>query len=238
MVEEVKKLEHLAIIMDGNRRWARQNGKTIKEGHSEGAKRLGDAMDWCIEYGIKFLSVFAFSTENWKRDIKEVNDIMSLLRHYLKSNREDFLKKDIKIKWIGSENGVDKDIVEDIRKLEKETENNKTLQVNVAFNYGGRLEIVDTTKKIAQQVKEGVLDIKDINENIFQKNLYYGSNVPDPDLIIRTGGNYRISNFLLWEMAYSEFYFTDTFWPTFDKKLFGDIINNFTKRVRTYGGTK
>jgi len=116
MVEEVKKLEHLAIIMDGNRRWARQNGKTIKEGHSEGAKRLGDAMDWCIEYGIKFLSVFAFSTENWKRDVKEVNDIMSLLRHYLKSNREDFLKKDIRIKWIGSENGVDKDIVEDIRK--------------------------------------------------------------------------------------------------------------------------
>ena len=175
---------------------------------------------------------------------KKIKDNRELLNWSIKKTKDKFGERDlvnglaICDSILVDYNGVDKDIVEDIRKLEKETENNKTLQVNIAFNYGGRLEIVDTTKKIAQQVKEGVLDIKDINENIFQKNLYYGGNVPDPDLIIRTGGNCRISNFLLWEMAYSEFYFTDTFWPAFDKKMFSDIFNNFTKRVRTYGGTK
>jgi undecaprenyl diphosphate synthase len=235
MVEKDNKLHHLAIIMDGNRRWAKQVGKTVREGHNEGAKRLGDAMDWCIEFGIKYLTLFAFSTENWKRDKQEIDDIMSLLRQYLKSKRDEFLKKGIKIKWIGIENNVDRDIVEDIRKLELDTKDKEVLHVNVAFNYGGRMEILDTAKKLCRQVKQGVIDVNDIDELTFKNNLYYG-NIPDPDLIIRAGGDYRISNFLLWEMAYSEFYFTDKFWPAFDKNLLSEIINNFEKRERRYGG--
>lgn len=235
MVEKESKLHHLAIIMDGNRRWAKQVGKTVREGHNEGAKRLGDAMDWCIEFGIKYLTLFAFSTENWKRDKQEIDDIMSLLRYYLKSKRDEFLKKGIKIKWIGIENNVDRDIVEDIKKLELDTKEKEVLHVNVAFNYGGRMEILDTAKKLCRQVKQGVIDVDDIDELTFKNNLYYG-NIPDPDLIIRTGGDYRISNFLLWEMAYSEFYFTDKFWPAFDKNLLSEIINNFEKRERRYGG--
>lgn len=235
MVEGANKLDHLAIIMDGNRRWARQIGKTVKEGHNEGAKRLGDSMDWCIELGIKYLTLFAFSTENWKRDKQEIDDIMSLLRYYLKSKRDEFLKKGIRIKWIGTENNVDRDIVEDIKKLELDTKEKDVLYVNVAFNYGGRMEILDTTKKLCKLVKNGIINIEDIDELTFKNNLYYG-NIPDPDLIIRTGGANRVSNFLLWEMAYSEFYFTDTFWPAFDKNLLSEIINNFKKRERRYGG--
>ncbi len=235
MVEKESKLHHLAIIMDGNRRWAKQVGKTVREGHNEGAKRLGDAMDWCIELGVKYLTLFAFSTENWKRDKQEIDDIMSLLRYYLKSKRDEFLKKGIKIKWIGIENNVDRGIVEDIKKLELDTKEKEVLHVNVAFNYGGRMEILDTAKKLCRQVKQGVIDVDDIDELTFKNNLYYG-NIPDPDLIIRAGGDYRISNFLLWEMAYSEFYFTDKFWPAFDKNLLSEIINNFEKRERRYGG--
>ncbi|MDD2840157.1 MAG: polyprenyl diphosphate synthase [Rickettsiales bacterium] len=235
MEEEVNKLNHLAIIMDGNRRWAKQVGKTVREGHNEGAKRLGDSMDWCVEFGIKYLTLFAFSTENWKRNKQEIDDIMSLLRQYLKSKRDDFLRKGIKIKWIGIENNIDRDIIEDIRKLELETKDSDVLYVNIAFNYGGRTEILDTTKKLCKLVKNGIIDIEDIDEMTFKNNLYYG-NIPDPDLIIRTGGDNRISNFLLWEMAYSEFYFTDMFWPAFDKDLLSDIINNFKKRERRYGG--
>jgi undecaprenyl diphosphate synthase len=236
MDSEKNKLNHLAIIMDGNRRWAKSCGKTVKEGHSEGAKRLSEVTDWSIEFGIKCLTLFAFSTENWKRDKQEIEGIMFLLRQYLRSKRDDFLKKGIKVKWIGIENGVDKDIVDDIRELELETKNNDVLQVNVAFNYGGRTEILDTVKKLCRQVKNGVINIDDIDESTFSNNLYYG-NLVGPDLIIRTGGTYRISNFLLWEMAYSELYFTDTFWPAFNKNLLSEIINNFKNRERRYGGT-
>ena len=236
MTEELKKINHLAIIMDGNRRWARKNGKSVKDGHREGAERLSNTIDWCIEFGIKYLTVFAFSTENWKRDSSEINDIMALLRHYLKSKEKDFNKKGIRVRAIGVEDGVDRDILESIRKIEADTENNNILCLNVAFNYGGRREIVDATKKISQMVKDGLLKIEDINEDVFKTKLYYGD-IPDPDLIVRTGGEFRISNFLLWEMAYAELYFDDALWPDFSKELLIKIINNFKKRERRYGGT-
>ncbi|HSQ97972.1 MAG TPA: polyprenyl diphosphate synthase [Rickettsiales bacterium] len=236
MQDGVNRLNHLAIIMDGNRRWAEQMTKTVREGHEEGAKRLSDVVDWCIELGIKCLTLFAFSTENWKREKSEIDNIMSLLRRYLKSKRDDFLEKGVKIKWIGVEDGVDRDIIEDIRKLELETKDKTVLQVNVAFNYGGRREILDATKRLCKQVKNGIINIDDIDEMTFRNNLYYG-NIVDPDLIIRTGGTNRVSNFLLWEMAYSEFFFADRFWPAFDKDLLSEIINNFEKRERRYGGT-
>lgn len=236
MVENLKELKHLAIIMDGNRRWAKSRGLSIKNGHKAGANTLSNTINWCIDFGIKYLTVYAFSTENWKRDHNEINDIMSLLREYLKSNEKDFIKKGVKIKTIGIENNIDKDIIEKIRKIEENTKNNDILQVNIAFNYGGRTEILDVVKKIAKKVQDKTLEIDDINDDIFKNNLYYGD-IPDPDLVIRTGGDYRISNFLLWEIAYSEFYFTETFWPDFNKDLLNNIINNFNKRERRYGGT-
>lgn len=236
MMEKSSELNHLAIIMDGNRRWAKRNNKSIQDGHKAGAEKLNEIIDWCIEFSIKYLTVFAFSTENWKRDENEINYIMSLIRKYLSSKENDFDKKGIKIKAIGIEDKIDEDIIKSVRKIEENTKNNNVMQLNIAFNYGGRTEIIDVTKRIAKQVKDGSLKIEDINENIFKNNLYYG-NISDPDLIIRTGGEFRISNFLLWEMAYSEFYFTDNLWPDFNKDLLLNIINNFKMRERRYGGT-
>lgn len=236
MSENLKDLKHLAIIMDGNRRWAKNKGLSVKKGHKAGADTLSNTIDWCIDFGIKYLTVYAFSTENWKRDPAEINDIMSLLREYLSSKESDFNKKGVRIKAIGIEQNVDKDIIEKIKKIEENTKNNDILQVNIAFNYGGRTEILDVVKAISRQVQSGNLKINDIDEKIFKENLYY-KDIPDPDLVIRTGGEIRISNFLLWEIAYSEFYFTDVFWPDFSKELLSDIINNFKKRERRYGGT-
>lgn len=236
MVEEANKLEHLAIIMDGNRRWAKINGKSKKEGHREGANKLTATIDWCIELDIKYLTVYAFSIENWKRDASEINDLMSLLKEYLSKQEDNFNKKGIKIKVIGVEDNIQKDILDDIRKIEKNTKNNNVITVNIAFNYTGRREITDATKNIARDVKDGLIKIEDIKESLFNKYLYY-ENIPDPDLLIRTSGEYRISNFLLWEIANSELFFTNTLWPDFSKDILVDIINNFKKRERRYGGT-
>lgn len=236
MAENLKELKHLAIIMDGNRRWAKSRGLSIKNGHRAGADTLSNTINWCIDFGIKYLTVYAFSTENWKRDPSEINDIMSLLREYLSSKEKEFNKNCIRVKAIGIENNVDKDIIEKVKKIEENTKNNNVLQVNIAFNYGGRTEVLDVVKKIAKKVQDGTLKVDDIDDKIFKENLYYGD-IPDPDLVVRTGGEFRISNFLLWEIAYSEFYFTDVFWPDFSKELLSDIINNFKKRERRYGGT-
>lgn len=226
----------MAIIMDGNRRWAKERNKSVREGHKAGADKLTEAVDWCIELNIKYLTLYTFSTENWKREASEINDIMSLLKIYLSSKKDEFNKKGVKVKVIGIEDNVEKDIIDKIRSVEEKTKDNDVLQLNIAFNYGGRREILDTTKKIASQVAEGSLSIDDINEDVFKGNLYYGK-IPDPDLVIRTGGDNRISNFLLWEIAYSEFYFADTFWPGFSREFLVDIIDNFNKRERRYGGT-
>ena len=236
MNEKLRDLEHLAIIMDGNRRWAKSLGKSVKDGHKAGADKLSEVIDWCIEFNIKYLTVYAFSVENWKRDDKEINDIISLLTKYLFSKEDDFKSKNIKIKTIGSKDNIDSDIVKQISKIEERTKNNTSIQVNIAFNYSGRQEIVNITKNISKLISNGDIKVNDIDEKLISNNLYYGG-IPDPDLVIRTGGELRVSNFLLWEIAYSEFYFTDVFWPDFSKELLSDIINNFKKRERRYGGT-
>lgn len=236
MVEKVSNLNHLAVIMDGNRRWARENGVSVKDGHKAGAEKLSEFVKWCIDFNIRYLTVYAFSTENWKRDKDEVDDIMSLLNNYLSIKKDDFYKSGVKLKMIGAEDNVDKDILMKIKSIEDYTKDNDKIQLNIAFNYGGRMEILDAVKKIVNDVQNGELNIKDINEELFRKKLYYGD-IPDPDLMIRPGGDYRISNYLLWEIAYSEFYFTNTYWPDFSKDLLADIINNFSKRERRYGGT-
>lgn len=235
MVENNTNLKHLAIIMDGNRRWAKENGVSVKDGHKAGAEKLSEFVKWCIEFNIKYLTVYAFSTENWKRDKEEVSDIMSLLNNYLSAKKDEFYDSGIKVKMIGVEDNINIDTLKKIKDIEEYTKNNNKIQLNIAFNYGGRREILDATKKIVSKVKSGKISIEDIDEELFKENLYYG-NIPDPDLMIRPGGDYRISNYLLWEMAYSEFYFTKTYWPDFSKKLLEDIINNFNTRERRYGG--
>lgn len=235
MVENNTNLKHLAIIMDGNRRWAKENGASVKDGHKAGAEKLSEFVKWCIEFNIKYLTVYAFSTENWKRDKEEVDDIMSLLNRYLSMKKDEFYDSGIKVKMIGVEDNINIDTLKKIKDIEEYTKNNNKIQLNIAFNYGGRREILDATKKIVSEVKSGKISIEDIDEELFKEYLYYG-NIPDPDLMIRPGGDYRISNYLLWEMAYSEFYFTRTYWPDFSKKLLEDIINNFNTRERRYGG--
>lgn len=235
MVEKAININHLAVIMDGNRRWAKKNDVSIKEGHKAGAEKLSEFVKWCIEFNIKYLTVYAFSTENWKRDKEEVSDIMSLLNNYLSAKKDEFYDSGVKVKMIGAEDNINIDTLKKIKDIEEYTKNNNKIQLNIAFNYGGRREILDATKKIVSEVKSGKISIEDIDEELFKENLYYG-NIPDPDLMIRPGGDYRISNYLLWEMAYSEFYFTKTYWPDFSKELLEEIINNFNTRERRYGG--
>jgi len=220
--------------MDGNRRWAKSHGKSVKEGHEIGAERLVELADWCMDLGIKYLTVFAFSTENWNRDPKEVSDMMSLLRYYLKSKEENFNKKNISVRVIGSKDNVPQDISNSIAQIESNTRHNDKLHLVIAFNYGGKQEIIDATKRISELVRDGLLESLKINSEIFEKHLYYGE-VPNPDLIIRTGDRMRLSNFLLWQAAYSELYFDKTLWPDFSKDLLINIINDFEKRERRYG---
>jgi undecaprenyl diphosphate synthase len=229
--------KHIAIIMDGNRRWARQNNKLIKLGHQAGAKTLNKVVDWCLELGIQTLTVYAFSTENWGREEQEVNDIMNLLRKYLDSQHEDLHKKGVKVRILGESDNVSEDIIQKIKIVEKETKNNQNLFLNIAFNYGGRREIISATKKLAKKVLNGVISVEDIDEKTFSENLY-NSEMVDPDLVIRTGGNDRISNFLLWQIAYSEFYFTNILWPDFSKDELIKAIINFQSRDRRYGKGK
>lgn len=237
MVNEARVLEHLAVIMDGNRRWAKRNGKSIKEGHKAGAETLTNLVKWCIDFDIKYLTVYAFSSENWKREKSEINDIMSLLRKYLSEKQNEFDNQGVMVRAIGRKDRVDADILKKVEEIEAKTKNNSKLVLNIAFDYGGRAEIVDAVKKIVKDIEAGNIAPEDLDEKLFGNYLYYG-NTPDPDLVIRTSGEYRISNFLLWEIAYSEFYFSNTLWPDFSKDELKDIINNFKTRERRYGGTK
>lgn len=228
----------IAIIMDGNGRWAQRQDFKIRYGHKKGADNLLKVLNHCNKIGIESLTVFAFSTENWKRPQSEVNALMRLLEYYLFKNENEFQKNNIKLKIIGSavDGKLDKKIIDKVKQIEENTKNNK-FAFNIAFNYGGRREIVDASKKIAQNVKNGIININDINEDSFKKYLY-NPDIIYPDLVIRTGGDLRISNFLLWEMSYSELYFTDTLWPDFNEEQLDLAIDNFNHRVRTYGERK
>ena len=228
--------KHIAIIMDGNRRWAKDRGLTTREGHKAGAQALEDISKFCNKIGIKYLTVYAFSTENWKRSQEEVGAIMKLLKFYLL----DFFNwsdENIKINVLGRIAELPKDLKDQIHKIEEKTKNNTGLVLNICFNYGGRDEIVTATKNIAQKVLDGELKIEDINEKLFS-NYLYTANQPDPDLLIRTSGEERISNFLPWQISYSEFVFTDKFWPEYNEQEFLNSIQIYQKRTRRFGGNK
>ena len=228
--------EHVAIIMDGNRRWAKKKNLSTPQGHKEGAENLKRIAKFANKIGIKYLTVYAFSTENWKRSQEEVGAIMKLLKFYLL----DFFNwsdENIKINVLGRIAELPNDLKDQIHKIEEKTKNNTGLVLNICFNYGGRDEIVNATKNIAQTVLDGELKIEDINEKLFSDYLYT-ANQPDPDLLIRTSGEERISNFLPWQISYSEFVFTDKFWPEYNEQEFLNSIQIYQKRTRRFGGNK
>ena len=225
---------HVAIIMDGNGRWAEKKGKIRLEGHRKGVENLERILEHCINRGVKYLTAYAFSTENWKRPEKEVNGLMELFSKFLDSKRKKLKKQGIKLLVTGSKEGISSKLLKKIEETEKFLENESKLIFNIAFNYGGRREIIDAVIGLINE-REKLGKTENVTEEEFIKHLYRPE-IPDPELIIRTSGEFRISNFLLWEVAYSEFYVTDVYWPDFDEEEFDNAILSFNKRDRRYGG--
>lgn len=220
---------HIGIIMDGNRRWAKQRKLPIKLGHKNGAETLKKIVEYCKEIGVNYLTVYAFSTENWNRSQEEVNDLMNLLSEYLDKIEKDIDGKNIRVKILGDITRLDEELQKKIIRLEDITKDNTSLNFLIALNYGGRNEIVNAVNRILESKLEHV------SEEIFE-NYLYTANIPDPDLIIRTAGEKRISGFLLWQCAYSEFVWSDVLWPDFSEQDLDIAIAEFNKRVRKFGG--
>ncbi len=229
-MENNKLPKHIGIIMDGNGRWAKARGKNRLVGHREGVESVRVIVEASKKIGIQNLTLYAFSTENWKRATEEVNGLMLLFEQFLKSEKKLMLKENIRLRIIGRKEGVSDRLLRVIDEVEKETYlPNPSLELNIAFNYGGRAEIVDGINKLLSEGK------KKISEDEF-KNYLYNTYIPDPELIIRTSGEFRTSNFLLWQSAYSEYYITDVFWPDFRENEYKKAIDSYIKRERRFGG--
>ena len=228
---------HVAIIMDGNGRWAKKRLLPRNMGHRQGAKVLEQICRDAADLGIRYLTVYAFSTENWKRSVEEVTGIMNLFRKYLVDSIERSNNSNMKVNLIGKREGLSEDIVQKMDDLERETAGNTGLQFHIAINYGGRDEIVRAVKKIMKDADAGKISADDIDESLFAEYLDT-KGVPDPDLLIRTSGEERTSNFLPWQLAYSEFYFTDTLWPDFDMDSLIEAVRYYNKRERRFGDAK
>lgn len=227
-------VEHIAIIMDGNGRWAKKQGLPRSMGHKKGAEIVKEIAKAANEKGVKFLTLYAFSTENWGRPKDEVDTLMSLLRQYLKTDLSELKKNNIRISFIGERNMLDADIVQNMHRLERETQDNTGMCLCLAISYGARQEILQAAQKLAALVKNGDLSESDVDIQNFSAMLYTHE-MPDPDIVIRTSGEQRISNFLLWQAAYAEFFFTKTLWPDFSAQELDDIIEQFKSRERRYG---
>lgn len=227
--------EHIAIIMDGNRRWARQRDLPVKEGHKKGAETLEKIAKYCNKIGIKYLTVYAFSTENWKRSKEEVGALMVLLQNYLNEFSKRADTENIKIKVLGDISLLERGMQKSIKNAIEKTKENTGLTLNIAFNYGGRDEITRAVKEIAIKLKNGEITTEDINEDLVSNNLYTKGQ-PDPDLLIRTSGEIRTSNFLPWQLAYTEFCFVEKYWPDFEEEDLLDTIHIYQKRNRKFGG--
>lgn len=223
-------LQHIAIIMDGNRRWAKEKFLPSAVGHQKGVESLKSTMRLFDEFGIKYLTVYAFSTENWNRKKEEVEFLMGLLAKTLSNELDEMHAENVKIKFLGDLERLNKNLIGIVRNAEDKTKDNTGVNLNIAFNYGSRDEIVSAVKSI---LKEGI-PADEITEDTISKHLYTKS-LPDPDLLIRTGGEKRISNYLLWQLAYSELYVTDAFWPDFDREQLTKAILEFEKRNRRFG---
>ncbi len=225
---------HVAIIMDGNGRWATARGMPRVAGHRRGAEAVRQAVIGCGELAVRYLTLYGFSSENWKRPAAEVDDLMGLLRHYLRGEIAELHRNGVRIRVIGDRERLAPDIVSLIDNAEAMTRNNETLHLTVALSYGGRAEIAAAARRLAFAVKAGEVDPKTIDEQLFQRHLFTAG-IPDPDLIIRTSGEKRISNFLLWQSAYAELVFIDTLWPDFTKQDLVEAIGEYQRRDRRYG---
>ena len=227
--------EHVAIIMDGNGRWAKARGQNRLAGHKQGVTSVLNTIEIAAELGVKYLTLYTFSTENWNRPEQEVSGLMDLLVNSIKFYTPDMMKKGVKLQFIGDRDSLSTSVQESMAEIETQTTDNKKITVMPAVNYGSRLEIVEAVKSIAQRTKDGSLNPEDIDEELISKNLYT-ADIPDPDLLIRTSGEMRLSNFLLWQLSYSEFYITDVYWPDFTKEEFSKAVESFKNRSRRFGG--
>ncbi len=230
----INKPKHIAIIMDGNGRWAEKKGKSRIIGHRYGVLSLKKIINFSINYKINILTLYAFSIENWSRPYLEVCELMKLFTVSIKNVMYELHRKKVCVKIVGNRNGLPKNLRININKIEFLTKNNKGLKLNIAINYSGKWDIINCIQKIFHKIKNNLINGNDINENIVVQNLCLGY-LPDIDLLIRTGGEKRISNFFLWKIAYSEFFFTDILWPDFKCSDFLDILKDFSKRERKFG---
>ena len=226
--------QHVAIIMDGNGRWAQQRGRPRLFGHQAGARRIREIVNACPDLGVKYLTIFAFSTENWKRTQTEVSGLMSLFRRYIQKEAQDLHDEGVRVRFIGDRVRLEPKLVKLMDELEELTEGNDLVHLTIALNYGGRDEVARATKRLAQEVAAGRLDPETVDSETLARFLDTCV-LPDPDLVIRTSGEARISNFLLWQSAYAEYEFIETLWPDFTKDIFGEIIARYGGRERRFG---
>lgn len=228
---------HVAVIMDGNGRWATQQKLPRVAGHRQGAKTLKELLRCCKDWGINILTAYAFSTENWRRPIEEVDFLMLLFEKMLRRELEEMHREGVRINFVGDLSALPKVLQNEMHRSMLETSNNQDVLFNVAVNYGSRKEIISACRQVAQLVQKGEIQPEDIDDNLIEQNLYT-ANIPAPDLLIRTSGEKRLSNFLLWQMAYAEMYFTDTLWPDFDKNAFQEALLSYQNRERRFGKVK
>ncbi|CAB4982580.1 MAG: isoprenyl transferase [Actinobacteria bacterium] len=229
---------HVALVMDGNGRWAQRRGLKRTEGHAAGEEALFDAVEGALELGIKWMTVYAFSTENWRRPRDEVRFLMRFNESLLLRRRDDLHERGVRVRFIGRRNGrVPKRVVQRIEETEQQTSSNRRMTLTFAFNYGGRAEIADAVREIAKGVAAGEINPDRVDEKMIARHLY-APDMPEPDLVIRTSGEYRVSNYLLWESAYSEFVFTDVLWPDFRGTDLVAAVAEFQRRERRFGGVE
>ncbi|PLX19804.1 MAG: isoprenyl transferase [Marinilabiliales bacterium] len=228
--------KHIAVIMDGNGRWAKKKGNQRIFGHKNGVKAVRDTVEGAAEIGVKFLTLYAFSTENWSRPKQEVDALMSLLVSTINSETDTLIKNNVRLLTIGDINGLPKDVGKNLNELIKKTSNNTGLSLVLALNYSARWEIVNAVQQIVSEFEKTPFNIKEIDNEVFEKYLNT-KNIPDPDLLIRTSGEFRISNFLIWQLAYTELYFTEVLWPDFRRDDLFNAIINYQKRERRFGKT-
>ena len=235
MGKEAKKLRHIAVIMDGNGRWAERHKLERIEGHKKGSEVVIDIIKAAKEIGLEYLTLYAFSTENWKRPSFEVNGLMNILNDFLTVRLHELMENDVRLKTIGRTEQLSESVRRNLNDAIRKTADNKSGTLVLALSYGGRAEIVDAVKKIVKEANDGKIKSKDVDEARFARYLY-DPEIPDPDLMIRTSGEYRISNFLLWQLSYSELYITETLWPDFNKEEFFKAVDAYKTRNRRFGG--
>lgn len=227
--------KHLAVTMDGNGRWAVSRGQPRTEGHRVGIDALRRLVQYAISYNIEYITVFSFSSENWSRPKEEINFIFGLMRRFVEADLEKLVRNNVKIRVIGDRDGLDKQVISLIDRAETATASNNGLTLVIAFNYGGKAEIVSAVRRLAHKVASGEVDPDEIKESDVS-NAMYAADIPDPDVLLRTSGEQRISNFLIWQAAYSELVFIDDYWPDFDENAFVRVLEEFSRRERRFGG--